>query len=139
MPRGRSPATVVLASAACLLACSMIRPTRASIVWSLDDADTMSDDGIATSSSGVNASLLGFGDGLIDMYVDVARVGGALRFGETRALTATLPPSHDLAAGTVSFWFQPEFDTATTTAVHDLFIVGPNTYSTGRVHIFNNG
>ena len=72
-------------------------------------------------------------------YVDVARVGGALRFGETRALTATLPPSHDLAAGTVSFWFQPEFDTATTTAVHDLFIVGPNTYSTGRVHIFNNG
>ena len=72
------------------------------------------------------------------MYVDVARVGGALRFGETQALAATLPPSHDLAAGTISFWFQPEFDSATTTAVHDLFIVGPNTYSPGRVRIFNN-
>jgi hypothetical protein len=125
----RCKTRVLAAAGACLLACSsssMIQPTQGEIVWSLD-ADSISGGHASSSSGELNASFVGFGE-ISSSYVDVARVGGALRFNDTQALTATLPTSYDLSAGTLSFWFQPEFDSATTTVVHDLLILGQGAF-----------
>ena len=53
------------------------------------DADSISGENVM-SPSGVSASLTGFED-IKSSYVDVARVGDALRFGQTQAMIATLP------------------------------------------------
>ena len=120
---------------------STIQPTWSQITWSLDADSVSAFQATSSGSADVDATLLGFGEisNRSNFCVGVARVGSALQFGVTQAMTATLPSSYDLAAGTLEFWFQPRgWDSSTTTLGHDLIILGPNTYTAGRVHIFNN-
>ena len=54
-------------------------------------------------------------------------------------VSVNIPSNFNFNEGTISFWYKPNYDTNNTIGViHTLFIVGPNSYTAGRVQIWNN-